>query len=111
MTVTVASPRRGSGVSDKHIRIAVLKGRLVSITQAGSEEVLGFVCGLDDYHIALIPRDHPDQSVLFPKGNITIRIFHEDLLSSEPEELRKVIDSAVGPFRKSIEQHDHNKTL
>ena len=107
----MTSTRRGSGVSDKHIRIAVLKGRLVGITQAGGENVLGYVCGLDDYHIALIPRDQPDQSVLFPKGNITIRIFHEHLLSIEPEELRKVIDSAVGPFRKSIEQHEHNKTL
>ena len=94
-------PRRGSGVSDKNIRLAVQKGRMVQAFVAGTY-VEGYISGLDDYHFSLIPREAPKQVMILPKGNTPLTIFHTKLLADEPEDLRGEIEKAVEPFRRSL---------
>lgn len=102
----MTQPRRGSGVSDKNIRLAVQKGRMVEASVGGTL-VEGYISGLDDYHISLIPRDDPQRVILLPKGSVMLTIFHDRLLSQEQDdEKRKRIEAAIDSFRRSLAKEE-----
>jgi hypothetical protein len=93
--------RRGSTVSDKLIRLSVQKGRLVEVSTA-TQKITGYICGLDDYHYSVVPREFPSETYLVSKGSTTVRIFNDQTLENEPDELKKLIEVQVEAFRKSI---------
>jgi hypothetical protein len=101
----VDNRRRGSGASDKHIRLSVQEGRLVEAETASGRLITGYVCSLDDYHIVVVDRYRPAEVILLNKGNTTIRIFHNECLDQERPEVRALIEEKVLPFRRSIERN------
>lgn len=109
MTKPRRDGRHGSEASDKYIRHAVLKGRLVSATPHGGQELLGYICGLDDYKVVFIPRNNPDQRILLPKGSTTLAIHQSTTLDAEPDDVRAEIERATESFRRHIQQQQNNK--
>lgn len=105
----MADERRGSAVSDKNIRLAVQNGWLVEASTPG-ERIRGYICGLDDYHLAIVPREDPEQIILLGKGNVMLRIYRNELLENETEEFQRQIAGALTPFRQKLERENRPRS-
>jgi len=96
--------RRGSGVSDKHIRLAVENGWFVEAVPSSGGKISGYICGLDDYHFAVVHQESPVRVSLLSKSSTVLTIVRDVLLDKEPRDKRNQILEKVEPFRRSIQR-------
>lgn len=88
-------------MSDRQIERSVLDGKKITATLASGHEVVGYVCGKDDYHWMLVALN-AESTMLVHKSAPLIHINGRSTLDEEPavEDLKKIID----PYRKAVQR-------
>ncbi len=102
--------RSASHVSTKQIAKAVLDGRRVTIHNAVTNPLSGYVCGMDEHHLMLV--DPSSLEIL-----LVHKISGAPVLSISPtatyhlEPQREALDSIVVPFRSFIEREHFGRPV
>ena len=90
-------------MSSKQLARTVVDGRKITLVPSTSNaaEIVGYLCGLDDYHLFVVLSD--GEKLLVSKGGIfTIRFAKECAYQDEP--LRDELERVVGPFRAYVQR-------
>lgn len=110
--------RRGSEVSDKQIAQAAINGRRVTfrfLSTQPSQEVTGYVVGMDDYHwmvATVVPSEErkanepPVFNALVHKSRVDIiRLWPVSSIDAEDEPVQTLLHQVGGAFWRYCERH------
>lgn len=99
-----AAPRRaasrGSVMSDKQVNAAVRDNRQVQALLHDGTQVAGWICGVDDYHWALV--DESAVVHLVHKSAPSLTILRPTLDTLLPLDQRGAILKIVNPYRSHV---------
>lgn len=98
---------RGSDMSSKQLARTVLHGRSVTFRFPSGDAVIGYLCGMDDFHWMIVTPDGLKH--LIHKGSASV-ITMADTPSFDSEPLRDEMEAVVGPFRRFVEEHLFGRT-
>lgn len=91
----------GNRMSSKQLARTVLDGRRVTFRCDADIEIVGYLCGMDDFHWMVVT---PEGRVsLIHKGRASIITFADEP-SFDTEPLRADLDAIVGPFRLYVQK-------
>ncbi len=93
------SGRRGSSLSDRQIMYSVRHGQPVTAILGPYVTVVGYVFGLDDYHLAIVS---PAVDRYLVHKRASLMFGSEGVYDLEPR--REELEPLVGPFRRWIER-------
>lgn len=91
--------KTGSAMSSKQLARTVMLGRRIALTLTNGEKIVGYLCGMDDFHWMVVTPD--GEKALTHKGNVSVvRLGEESTYESEPK--REELEKVVGPFRQFV---------
>lgn len=90
----------GNGLSSKQLARTVIDGKRVTFRVGPEAEVVGYLCGMDDFHWMVVT---PDTQVhLVHKGQASIiTLADESTYEGEPQ--HEALEKIVAPFRAFVQ--------
>jgi hypothetical protein len=100
--------KSGAALSIKQLAHSVKDGRQVRFHLTTGDEIIGYVCGMDDYHWMVVTSSGT-KHLLHKAGVVLLDLLPDPTLDQEPEQ--EALERVIGHFRAYIMEHHFKQPM